>query len=123
MKKILLSTLFILFSLNSFNSFGHEGANYFYHNFSKFEICLGSSYGCHDITRVSLRGNIMTVFYSYKNGILEGYLEPNGVYEGDYETRSSTGTFITQFYPTSGESRGKWRGGFFAGGKLNFRRK
>ena len=86
-----------------------DGIAYLYENYQDFKLCLGSSFGCHDITRVSLRGNNMRIWYTYKKGKLEGYVEPNGYYEGTYDTRSSSGEFLLRFY-SDGQAYGSWAG-------------
>lgn len=99
-----------------------DGIKYFYNNFDEFVINLGGNYGSHAIKSVTLNGNYMTVSYDYKNGVLKGYIEPNGSYTGNYSTSSTSGKFYLRFRP-DGTAHGSWNseGGFLTfSGSLDF---
>jgi hypothetical protein len=89
-----------------------EGIKYFYDNYDKFLIYLGSDYGSHRIRAVEIGNGSMTVKYDYKGGTLEGQVTSNGGYYGDYQTTSTNGSFDLKFN-SDGTAAGQWKSSGF----------
>ena len=102
----------------------NNGAAYFYENYDKFELFLGSDYGSYRVRAVEMEGENMIIKYDYKNGTLDGRLTQNGGYYGNYQTSSTEGTFDLRF-KKDGTANGAWKsnGWIPFGGSLKILRK
>lgn len=84
---------------------------YFIYNFDTFKLVIENNFmglPYVNITRIDFEGDRLIIYYDYFNGRIEGTINDQGVYEGEYGNGLGHGTFRMQFNE-DGTSSGSYR--------------